>query len=53
MTGDGSYNIDDGLLTLNVNVIGLANGTLVYTHNAENELHVTGEYRGQKVDLTN
>jgi pimeloyl-ACP methyl ester carboxylesterase len=53
MTGDGSYNTDDGLLTLNVNVTGLANGTLVYTHNADNELHVTGEYRGQKVDLTN
>jgi pimeloyl-ACP methyl ester carboxylesterase len=52
MTGDGSYNYDEDLFTLNISVTGLANGTLTYTRDSDGVRRVTGEYKGQAVDLT-
>ncbi|MEW6239263.1 MAG: alpha/beta fold hydrolase [Chloroflexota bacterium] len=53
MTGDGSYNYDEELFTLNVVVGGLADGLLVYTRDADYNLTVTGQYDGEAVDLSN
>jgi len=52
MTGSGSYHYDDGLLTLDVSVSGLASGHLTYTRDDEGNRHVSGEYAGQVVDLS-
>lgn len=52
MTGSGSYDYEEGLFTLEVNVTGLADGTLTYTRDGDGALHVTGEYGGQAIDLT-
>ncbi len=52
MTGGGSYNSDSGLFRLDVTVSGLAEGQLTYTRDAEDNLHVTGEYAGQTVDIS-
>jgi len=52
MTGQGSYHYEEGVFTMDVRVSGLANGALVYTRDDEWELHVTGEYDGQTVDLS-
>lgn len=52
MTGDGSYNYDEELFTLNVVVSGLADGLLVYTRDADYNLHVTGQYDGEAIDLS-
>lgn len=52
MTGNGSYNYDDGVFTLEVNVSGLKDGTLTYTRDSEGVAHVTGTYGGEEVDLS-
>lgn len=52
LTGDGSYDYNEDLFTLNVTVHGLADGTLVYTRAGDGVLHVTGEYESQQIDLT-
>jgi len=52
MTGAGSYNYEEDLFTLDVSVSGLADGALVYTRDTDWQLHVTGEYGGQAVDLS-
>ena len=52
MTGDGTYNYEEGLFTLNVAVSGLAEGRLTYTRDADWNQRVSGEYDGQAVDLS-
>ncbi len=52
MTGDGSYNYEDGLFTLDVIVSGLAQGSLAYTRDADWNQHVRGVYDGQTVELS-
>jgi pimeloyl-ACP methyl ester carboxylesterase len=52
MTGSGSYNYDEDLFTLDVSVTGLADGTLTYTRDGGGVRHVTGDYAGQTIDLT-
>jgi pimeloyl-ACP methyl ester carboxylesterase len=52
MTGDGSYDHETWLFTLNVSVSGLAPGVLTYTRDADYNLAVRGQYDGQEVDLS-
>ncbi len=52
MTGSGSYNYDEGVFTLEVNVTGLKEGSLTYTRDGEGITHVTGTYGGEQVDLS-
>ena len=52
MTGDGLYNYDEDLFTLNVSVSGIASGTLTYTRDADYNLSVTGEYDGDEINLS-
>jgi pimeloyl-ACP methyl ester carboxylesterase len=52
MSGEGSYNYDQELFTLNVTVNGLTSGTLAYSRDGEGARHVTGMYVGQAVDLS-
>jgi pimeloyl-ACP methyl ester carboxylesterase len=51
MTGDGSY--ADSTMTLDVTVSGLKNGSLSYSKDADGNSKVTGDYGGEKVDLSN
>ncbi len=52
LTGNGSYNYDDSLLTFEVDVTGLKDGSLTYTRDSEWAITVTGVYGGEKVDLS-
>jgi hypothetical protein len=52
LTGSGSYNYDEGLLTFEVAVSGLKEGSLTYTRDADDVAHVSGEYGGEAVDLS-
>jgi hypothetical protein len=53
MTGSGSYNYDGNLITYDVQVSGVKTGKLTYTYNTDNgSTSVTGEYGGQKIDLS-
>jgi len=52
MTGDGSYNSTDDVFTLEVAVTGLTDGKLTYTRQSDGVTHVTGQYDGQPVDLS-
>lgn len=52
LTGEGIYNYDEELLTLNVSISGIARGTLIYTRDADYNLSVTGEYDGAEVNLS-
>ncbi len=52
MTGSGSYDYDSGLLTLEVDVTGLKEGSLTYTRDSDYALHVTGEFGGETIDLS-
>jgi pimeloyl-ACP methyl ester carboxylesterase len=52
LTGGGSYNYDDGLLTFEVDVSGLKDGTLTYTRDSDWAVRVTGTYGGEEVDLS-
>ena len=53
MTGSGSYNYDDGVFTLEVDVTGLKEGSLTYTRDGDGLTHVTGTYGGEEIDLSN
>ncbi len=53
LTGTGDYDWEAGLFRLEVEVSGLASGTLVYTRDdSAGTYTVTGEYAGQPVDLS-
>jgi pimeloyl-ACP methyl ester carboxylesterase len=52
LDGTGDYDYDTGLLRLEVSVSGLQSGDLVYTNDGEGTLHLTGEYAGEAVDLS-
>jgi hypothetical protein len=54
MTGTGLYSTGDGSFTLEVKVAGSAGvtGNLVYERNENGAIHVTGEYGGEKIDLS-
>jgi pimeloyl-ACP methyl ester carboxylesterase len=52
MTGNGSYDYDSGLFTLEVDVTGAKEGSLTYTRDAEYALYVTGEYGGETIDIS-
>lgn len=52
MTGTGSYNYNEGVLTLNSEVSGAKEGTLTYIHNfADGTASLTGDYGGETIDL--
>jgi len=53
LTGSGSYNYDDGLLTFEADVSGLKEGSLTYTRDSDGAISVTGTYGGEEVDLSN
>ena len=48
MTGTGAFDDNSGDMTLDVTI---PDGTLKYRHAFEGDLHVTGTFRGAKVDL--
>lgn len=51
MTGTGSFNLDTGLMTFDVDVTGDKKGSLIYTYNyATGDVSLTGEYGGEKID---
>jgi hypothetical protein len=52
MTGSGSYNYDDGRFTIEVEVTGLEEGILTYWRDADDIAHVTGEFGGEAIDLS-
>ena len=52
MTGSGSYNYEDSVFTLEVNVTGLKEGSLTYTRDSEGIAHVIGTYGGEEIDLS-
>ena len=51
MTGNGSYNYDEGSFTIEVDVAGVKDGSLTYIRDSEGVLHVTGNYSCEAVDL--
>jgi hypothetical protein len=50
MTGNGTYNDDIGLFSLDVIVSGLAQGNLTYTRDTDWNQHVSGVYDGQTIE---
>jgi hypothetical protein len=52
LTGSGTYDYDTERFSLEVTVTGAAQGTLVYTRDADGSLRVIGDYAGKAVDLT-
>jgi pimeloyl-ACP methyl ester carboxylesterase len=53
LTGTGSYNYDESLVTLEVQISGAKTGKLVYTYDENTgSTSVTGEYDGKPIDLT-
>jgi pimeloyl-ACP methyl ester carboxylesterase len=52
MTGSGSYNYDEELFTLEVDVTGLKDGSLVFTRDGNGSVHVTGTYGTETIDLS-
>jgi len=52
MNGDGTYNYDEELFTLNVVISGLENGALVYSRDIDWIRNVSGEFGGQPIDLS-
>ncbi len=52
LTGSGSNNYDEGSFTLEVDVTGLKDGSLIYTRDGDGNLHVTGTYGSEAVDLS-
>jgi pimeloyl-ACP methyl ester carboxylesterase len=53
MSGTGLYSYEDESFHLEVTVTGLKDGRLDYLRTGDGSLHVTGEYGGEPVDLTN
>ncbi|MFN8411796.1 MAG: alpha/beta hydrolase [Anaerolineales bacterium] len=53
MTGTGSYDYNSGVVKFETKVSGAKDGDLVYTSNtADGTYTVTGEYGGEKIDLS-
>jgi len=52
MTGSGSYNYDEELFTLEVDVTGLKDGSLIFTRDGNGSVHVTGTYGTETIDLS-
>ena len=54
MTGSGLYGYDVGSFNLDVSVVGPKDvtGDLVYERNENGAIHVTGDYAGEKIDLS-
>jgi hypothetical protein len=54
MTGSGLYSYDVGSFSLDVSVVGPKDvtGDLVYERNENGAIHVTGEYAGEEIDLS-
>ncbi|MBC7879311.1 MAG: alpha/beta fold hydrolase [Anaerolineales bacterium] len=52
VTGSGTNNYDDSSFTLEVDVTGLADGTLTYTRSGEGVYQVTGTYGGVEIDIS-
>ncbi len=52
ITGTGSYNYDDDLFVLEVEVTGTAEGVLTYRRNYLGRLTLTGVYDGEEINLT-
>ena len=52
LTGSGSNNYDEATFTLKVDVAGLKDGSLTYTRDGDDNLHVTGTYGNEAVDLS-
>jgi pimeloyl-ACP methyl ester carboxylesterase len=51
MTGTGSFNLDTGLMTFDVDVTGDKKGSVIYTFNyATGDVSLTGEYGGETID---
>jgi pimeloyl-ACP methyl ester carboxylesterase len=51
MTGSGVYNYDQDSFSLDVNVTGLAQGVLHYSHQGNGSILATGSYANQTIDL--
>ncbi len=52
MTGTGTYDYDSGEFILEVDVTGLATGSLTYRYDHRGRVTVTGVYNGESVKLT-
>jgi hypothetical protein len=52
LNGSGTYEYESEAFTLEVTTSGSASGSLIYTHQADGSLSLTGEYDGKQVDLT-
>jgi len=52
LDGSGSYDYNEALVMFEVTISGLKDGTLIYTRDADNIAHVTGEFGGERVDLS-
>jgi pimeloyl-ACP methyl ester carboxylesterase len=53
LTGTGSYDYNEGIITYETQVSGAKEGNLVYTANlAEETTAVTGQYGGEEIDLS-
>lgn len=51
MTGTGSFNLDTGLMTFDVDITGDKTGSVIYTFNyATGDVSLTGEYGGENID---
>jgi hypothetical protein len=51
MTGIGAYNSNEDTFSLDVNVTGLAEGSLHYSRQSDGSIQVTGTYGDQTIDL--
>ncbi len=51
MTGIGAYNSNEDTFSLDVNVTGLAEGSLHYSRQSDGSIRVTGTYGDQTIDL--
>jgi pimeloyl-ACP methyl ester carboxylesterase len=51
MTGTGTYNYDEGVFQLEVNITGVAEGSLIYTRADDGALRLSGEYAGEDIEL--
>ncbi len=52
VTGAGVYDPDADRFTLDVRVTGLAEGALIYSRESDGSMHVSGDYDGQAVDVS-
>jgi hypothetical protein len=53
LTGSGGYDYESGIMTIDAQVTGAKEGSLVYTDNfTDGTISVTGEYGGEAIDLS-